>query len=273
MSLDEIKSNNEVAERKTQPLELIIMIGNIGCGKSLIARKFAMNGYVVVNMDSIIKMVAGGEYGHYDPGKKKVYRATEITMISAALKSGISVVIDRTNMSRKKRSPYIELAKQFDVPITGYDWGPGTIQALKQRLSNPLGIPEDQWISVYRNFQDSYETPLLSEGFEEIIGMKNIDFQFYAFDFDRTIVTKEKYPAIGKPRLECIELIKSLWKDLSNIIIIWTCRSSDGQNQMRAFLIKNKIPFDFINENPICDFGSRKVFAHHYYDDRNSFIE
>lgn len=255
------------------PVELIMMIGNIGCGKSLIARKFAINGYVVVNMDSIIKMVAGGEYSHYDPNKKKVYQATEIAMISAALKSGISVVIDRTNMSRKKRSPYIELAKQFDVPITGYDWGPGTFQALKRRLSDPLGIPEDQWISVYRAFQDSYETPLLSEGFQEIIGMKDTHFRFHAFDFDGTIVIKEKYPKIGELKTKCVELIESLWKDLSNIIIIWTCRSSDGLNQIRAFLIKNGIPFDFINENPMCDFGSRKVFAHHYYDDRNTLIE
>lgn len=45
--------------------------------------------------------------------------------------------------------------------------------------------------------------------------------------------------------------------------------SGDKLNRMRKFLIDEKIPFDFINENPLVDFGSRKIFAHEYYDDRN----
>ena len=63
-----------------------------------------------------------------------------------------------------------------------------------------------------------------------------------------------------------------VWEDFDNIIIIWTCRSGDYLNQMRAFLLKNGIPFDFINENPIVDYGSPKVFANEYHDDRNAVV-
>lgn len=255
------------------PLYFIMMVGNIGCGKSLIARKFAMNGYSVVNMDSITKMVAGDECGNYDPAKKEVYHAAEQAIISASLEAGISVVLDRTNMSLEKRKPYINLAQQFDAYIIAHDWGPGTTQELKRRLNVPAGIPQKQWASVHENFMASYREPSFDEGFEKIMNMAETRFMFHAFDFDGVIVEKTKYPAIGKLNSECVNLIKKLWMNLTNIIIIWTCRSGDGQNCVRAFLIKNKIPFDFINQNPLCDFGSRKIFAHHYYDDRNTTIE
>ncbi len=57
--------------------------------------------------------------------------------------------------------------------------------------------------------------------------------------------------------------------EASKVVIIRTCRSGDYENQARKFLIDSKIPFDFINENPLFDTGSRKIFAHVYYDDRN----
>jgi len=249
-----------------------MMIGNIGCGKSLIARKFAINGYTVVNMDSITKMVAGGEYGNYDPGKKEIYHAAETAIISASLEAGISVVVDRTNISPERRKPYIDLAQQFDTYTIAYDWGPGTIHELKRRFNSPAGIPQKQWTDVHENFITSYQEPSPDEGFEKIINMAETRFTFHAFDFDGIIAEKAKYPAIGNLNSKCVDLIRKLWMDLTNIIIIWTCRSGDGQNCARSFLLKNKIPFDFINENPLFDSGSRKIFAHHYYDDRNAEI-
>jgi len=51
---------------------------------------------------------------------------------------------------------------------------------------------------------------------------------------------------------------------------LWTCRSGDYLDQMRKFLIDNSIPYDFINENPMVNFGSPKIYANKYYDDRNA---
>jgi len=36
--------------------------------------------------------------------------------------------------------------------------------------------------------------------------------------------------------------------------------------------LKNKIPFDFINRNPMFNMGSPKIFAHEYLDDRNRLL-
>ena len=250
-------------------MTLSIMTGNIGSGKSLLAMKYAKMGQVVVNMDCIQKMVGGGEYGLYDNEKKEVYHAAEIITIESALNLGLSVVVDRTNMDRKRRARFIEAGKSYAKEIISIDFGKGTQDGLNRRLDTPHGIPRAQWEDVYAYMKKSYEPPSLEEGFNQLIEAPK-SFKFYAFDFDGTIV-KNKFPEIGEIIDGTVEIMNSLWSEMKNIIIIWSCRSGDYENQMRAFLLKNKLPFDFINQNPVFDTGGRKIFAHEYYDDRNAF--
>lgn len=248
-------------------MSLNILTGNVGCGKSLIASKLAKNGAVVVNMDNIQQMIGGGEYGRYDITKKDVYLKTEITAVESALKSGLSVVVDRTNMNIKRRSTFIDIGKKYAKEIISINFGSGEENELLRRYKNNRGIPESTWKNVYDFMKKSYEPPSLEEGFDILIEAPKV-FKFHAFDFDGTIVSN-KFPDIGEILNGTVEKLNNLWEDLSNIIIIWSCRNGDYESQMRDFLIKNKIPYDFINENPIFDVGGRKIFAHSYYDDRN----
>lgn len=253
-------------------MELIIMTGNIGSGKSLISSKYAKNGYVVVNMDSITRMIGGGEYGLYDSAKKDIYHSAEKSIIYSALDRGFSVVIDRTNMDKKRRSAYIDLGKSFNADIISYDFGPGTVEGYQRRIQSPYGIPADQWSEVFDFMEKSYEKPSIEEGFNEII-IPPARFKIHAIDFDGTIVENE-FPNIGPlAKNDIVPMMHGLWKDFSNIIIIWTCRTGPYENEARQFLIKNKIPFDFINENPLFEMGGRKIFAHEYYDNRNRLFE
>lgn len=247
--------------------KLIIMVGNIGSGKSFLASKLAQNGSVVVNMDNIQQGLAGGEYGIYDPNKKDIYHAVEIITIATALDHGFDVVIDRTNMDKKTRKRFIDLGKKYTDGIICYDYGPGGREGLKRRLENPHGIPASQWSQVFDVMCDRYEKPVLDEGFSQILFPPE-QFTFHAFDFDGTIAEND-FPETGDIIPKTVEKINKLWKNYSNVIIIWTCRAGDDENQARAFLIKHNIPFDFINENPFFEMGSRKIFAHVYHDDRN----
>ena len=247
-----------------------IFIGNIGSGKSVLARKLAYQGSVIFNMDAFQQMVAGGEYGAYDPSKKDIYQEAENLTIRKALESGLSVVIDRTNMDRKRRQRFIEIGKEYGAKVIANCWGPGTGQNMANRMKSSRGIPEKQWLEVFTFMQKSYEPPNLEEGFDEIIEAPT-KFRFYAFDFDGTIV-ENKFPEIGLIIDGTTAKMNSLYEDLSNIVIVWTCRNEEYTNQMRQFLIKNKVPFDFINENPIFNTGGRKIFAHEYYDDRAMFM-
>lgn len=246
---------------------LAIMTGNIGSGKSLFAGKLARRGYVRVNNDEITTMVQGGEYGAYDPAKKDVYRAIELAGVDSALNAGLDVVVDRTNMKVSDRERYISIGKKYGAKIISYDFGPGTQKGLDRRQSEPNGISSNVWANVWENFFSKYASPNLSEGFDEV-RTPPTSYTTFAFDFDGTICDSD-FPGCGEPIQKTIREMCSLSKDLSNIIIVWTCRSGDSLAVMKKWLIDNRVPFDFINKNPVFDTGSRKIFAHHYVDDRS----
>lgn len=154
-----------------EQVELIILVGNIGCGKSTYAKYRVKNnrlstGMVVVNMDSIQQMIGGGDYGNYDSKKKEIYWAVEEKAICESLERGNSVIIDRTNMDIKRRKRFIDIARRYWwVSVTCLDWGPGSKYDLARRLKNPRGVSDDQWIKVFNKMKELYEKPTKEEGF------------------------------------------------------------------------------------------------------------
>ncbi len=254
--------------------ELVIFTGNIGCGKSTMARKYAHRGYVVVNMDSITAMVHGGTYGAYNLAMKDIYMQAELSCIYSALELGFSVVIDRTCMKVSDRSRYLNYATDAEnvfrlghINRISVDWGHGDEETIMRRIKDSRGITVKQWSMVHQKMQDSYEEPTSGEGFDDVF-LARTRFYFRAVDFDGTIV-KNDFPNIGEPIPEMVDKMREWEKDMGNITIVWTCRAGDLLNEARAFMLKNDIPFDFINENPIVDYGSPKIFASEYHDDRN----
>jgi len=248
-------------------LTMNIFVGNIGSGKSILAHKFAFFGCAVFNMDSFQQMIAGGEYGKYDNEKKEIYQEAENVTLINCLAKGFSVIIDRTNMDLRRRARFIEIGKKYGATIVAYDFGPGDESNLINREKSCRGIPMTIWKDVFESMKKCYEFPRVEEGFDLIIEAPK-KYRFYAFDFDGTIV-QNKFPGIGDIIDGTVQKMNNLYCELENIIIIWTTRSGEYERLARSWLLKNKIPFDFINENPIFDPGSRKVFAHEYYDDRN----
>lgn len=148
--------------------ELIIFTGNVGCGKSTMAAKLAKQGYVVVNMDTITKMVQGGDYGAYDPKLKPVYHAIERGGIVSALCLKVSVVVDRTNMKVSDRARYVEIGRNIAARVISFCWGAGQTAGLSRRLEDPKGIPEKQWREIFDYMYGSYEEPGLEEGFDSV---------------------------------------------------------------------------------------------------------
>lgn len=99
---------------------------------------------------------------------------------------------------------------------------------------------------------------------------------FLSIDFDGTIV-EEGFPEIGKIKPRTVELMKQA-KEQGHIIIVWTARSDIHLEKAREFLIKNEIPYHFINENPEDEYAKkgiqgRKLFSHVYLDDRAVHVD
>ena len=100
--------------------------------------------------------------------------------------------------------------------------------------------------------------------------IKNQQFsrrEYWAVDFDGTLC-EHRFPDIGNPKQQVIDVIRRA-HERGVCIIIWTCRSGEFIPPMQEWLKRNNIPYDYINENPECNFTtSPKIYADKYIDDR-----
>jgi len=87
-----------------------------------------------------------------------------------------------------------------------------------------------------------------------------------AVDFDGTIADYSKrQQGLGELLPGAREFLQKLHDD-GWVIIIWTGRNENGL--IAKYLDANKVPYDYINENPNGLSGSPKIYADVYLDDR-----
>ena len=104
--------------------------------------------------------------------------------------------------------------------------------------------------------------------------MKNGYPEIYAVDFDGTL-NLGMYPVLGEPNIRLINfLIKR--RQQGDKIILWTCREGDMLKSAVKYCKNYGLEFDAINDNlqeniKHWNNNSRKVWAHHYIDDKNRF--
>lgn len=155
--------------------EMIILVGNIGCGKSSYTNVLVSSKeYIVANMDNIITTVGGTSYADaYDKDKEPVYQDVEETIIESALRNEFSIIIDRTCMSKKVRKKYIMMGAASLVTIIVVDFGEGTDASLDRRLAENKGVEAETWRKVHKTFKDLYEKPTMDEGIDKIILIKD----------------------------------------------------------------------------------------------------
>ena len=129
--------------------EVVIMIGYPGSTKSTVSNKvFGSVGYIVVDGDvykTVPKML--------DIGKE-------------ALKNGKSVVFDATNPTKERRSKYIKLAKEFNVPVRCVHVATSMEDSIINNNAREgiKGVPK----IVYYIYRKKFEKPEESEGCEVI---------------------------------------------------------------------------------------------------------
>ena len=93
-----------------------------------------------------------------------------------------------------------------------------------------------------------------------------------AVDFDGTLF-EDKFPDIGEPKMEVIDLVKQYIYD-GHVVILWTCRVEGRLEEAISKCLEYGIKFSHINENSYANvkqYGGdcRKVFADLYIDDKS----
>jgi len=142
--------HNEIKDTfNKDTLEMVILIGFPGSGKTTFAKKHFNDTYKIVSGDDLKTM-------------KKITNYTR-----KMLEEKHSVIIDSTNASKKKRAEFIEIAKTFNIPVrciyitTSLE---ESIYRNNERAKDGNGVPK----IVYNVYKKHFEEPTQDEGCEVI---------------------------------------------------------------------------------------------------------
>jgi len=90
---------------------------------------------------------------------------------------------------------------------------------------------------------------------------------FIAYDYDNTVFD---YHSHGIRYDKIIKLLRDC-KDLGFTLILFTANEGERLVAIKKYLKDRKIPYDFVNENPITD--TRKPYWNILLDDRAGLLE
>jgi len=91
---------------------LVVLVGAPGSGKSTWARQNG-RGAIHVSQDGLIDAISPDGFGHvYRP----IYAAAEDAVARAALRTGNTVIVDRTNRTREHRRRWLTIAREAGCP-------------------------------------------------------------------------------------------------------------------------------------------------------------
>lgn len=150
--------------------ELILLIGNIGSGKSTLTREYAREGHIIINKDSLRYMIGAGDY-IYNKQYEKAIKHSTLLILEQFMKLNVNIILDETNLIISKRKIYIDCANQFrykKIAIILPKLSLETTIERKEKI-NHGNQDMDTWINLYNTFNNLYEKPSKREGFDKII--------------------------------------------------------------------------------------------------------
>lgn len=153
--------------------ELILVVGNIASGKTLLCREYQKRGYIVISKDSLRYAIGLGEYvfnRKYEP----IIFYTEHCMLEEFMQLGVPIILDGMVMSRSLRMRYISLAKENGYKVICMLLPQLSMkESVDRRMKDKHGnFRRKTWNKVWERFNKIYEKPSLKEGIDKIIKEK-----------------------------------------------------------------------------------------------------
>ena len=142
-------------------MELIMLVGIPGSGKSTVARQYEQKGYKVHSSDTVRRELYGQEEKQ---GKASEVFALLTQRIRNDLKAGFSCVLDATNLIRKRRIHLVNTLSKYADKKTCLIVLANPEECLKRNGMRPRKVPENK---IY-DMLCSFETPYYYEGWDEI---------------------------------------------------------------------------------------------------------
>ena len=128
--------------------ELVLLVANIGEGKSTLAKQYQEKGYVVISKDGLRYVIGAGNYVYkqeYEP----IIWETELSMLESFMDIGANIVIDSICVGKSMRARYISFAKIYNNTISGNG-------------IHGIHVLDSKFIKIYNRRYDSFCVPMLS---------------------------------------------------------------------------------------------------------------
>ncbi|PYE53807.1 ATP-binding protein [Deinococcus yavapaiensis] len=140
----------------SSPLELALLIGLQGAGKSTFYRaRFAVT-HVLVSKDL------------FPNNRDKSRRQRQL--VSEALQAGRSVVVDNTNAAVEERADLVSIGRAFGATVTGYFFVPDVRGSLA-RNRNREGKARVPDVAVFATSK-RLQSPTFAEGFDALFDVR-----------------------------------------------------------------------------------------------------
>lgn len=150
--------------------EIIILTGNIGTGKSTLAREYQKKGYIVVARDGLRYAIGGGNY-IFDKKYEPIIWDIELYLLESFMVLGINIVVDEVGINKALRKRYIDLAKSYSYIVKCYLLPKlGMKESVDRRMQDPhQQADRKMWEQTWVKFSQAYEEPSFEEGIDQII--------------------------------------------------------------------------------------------------------
>lgn len=166
-------------------MELVMFVGIPASGKSTESAKYREKGYLVLSSDEIRAALTGGRPVEEFPDSemRRIHSQVFETIrkrTANALRQGQSVLVDATNLSRKRRISFLEQFRSFSCPkkCVLFIAPPELCMARNRKRTGAALVPESGMYKMLCNF----ECPNYWEGWDEIVPVA--DVLPYSFPFD-----------------------------------------------------------------------------------------
>jgi predicted kinase len=149
---------------------IIILVGNIGSGKSTTAKKYVDEGYIVIARDALRYMIGAGNYIFNLEVETAIWNS-ELKILKEFMKLGVNIIVDEIGITKTERARYLPLIKKYKYKSTVLIMPKlSKKESVNRRMINPHGQPNRKlWEEVWKKFNIKYEEPSLAEGFNEIV--------------------------------------------------------------------------------------------------------
>jgi len=149
---------------------VIVLVGNIGAGKSTLCHKLVNAGYVVIARDKLRYMIGNGKY-IFNPNLEQAIYNSEQRTIEEFMKLKVNIVVDEVGVSKKFRANYLSLGKRYNYKVVALVLPRlNKEDSVDRRMNDPHGQPDRKlWESVWEKFDRIYVEPTLEEGFDKVI--------------------------------------------------------------------------------------------------------